>query len=430
MSICRNASPWLALDAGGEWRTLACSVARARADVLMGQEPAQPVREVIRRSWQRSCSTGVDPDHATAPSVMSANEASARWEQHPLREAEPLLRDLFDELVYDTRQLVLICDRDGSVIWRYGHPQTLQDAVGMHADLGSNWSERSVGTNAIGTALAERHPLQVFSTEHFAEWVHGWTCSAAPVRDPLTREVVGVIDLSGLADTAHPHSLGFVAAAARLAESQLVRSAPVPAGTTVELHLLRGEYPTLISAGGPRMLSVRHAELLALLAIRPEGWSAEALAIALYGERGKSVTVRSEVSRLRQCVGPIVQTRPYRLADSVRSDIVELQRLLEDDRLHASLELYRGQFVSRSELPLIVEWRHWLDGQLRSAVLRCNDPTAIERYLRCGEGHDDEQAMDRLLDLLAPADPRSEALRRHRTPAPGPLVEHGCRSAR
>ena len=77
----------------------------------------------------------------------------------------------------------------------------------------------------MGTALAVDHSLQVFSAEHFATPVHGWTCSAAPLHDPVSGKLLGVLDLSGPLQTAHPHSLALVTAAARMVEAVLLRGA-------------------------------------------------------------------------------------------------------------------------------------------------------------------------------------------------------------
>ena len=52
------------------------------------------------------------------------------------------------------------------------------------------------GTNGVGTAIAVDHPVQIFSAEHFSRSIHGWTCSGAPVHDPETGKVLGIIDLS------------------------------------------------------------------------------------------------------------------------------------------------------------------------------------------------------------------------------------------
>ena len=52
-------------------------------------------------------------------------------------------------------------------------------ADSMNFTEGALRSENGAGTNAIGTALAADHALQVFATERFVEVVQAWTCSAA-----------------------------------------------------------------------------------------------------------------------------------------------------------------------------------------------------------------------------------------------------------
>ena len=61
---------------------------------------------------------------------------------------------------------------------------------------GARYSEATGGTNGIGTVLAADHALQVFAFEHFNERHHGWTCSGAPIHDPRSGRVLGVVDLS------------------------------------------------------------------------------------------------------------------------------------------------------------------------------------------------------------------------------------------
>ena len=84
----------------------------------------------------------------------------------------------------------------------------------MNFAVGALWSESGAGTNAIGTALAADHAVQVFAAEHFNEVVQAWTCAAAPVHDPDTGEVLGVIDLTSKMSTVHPHSFAVAVATA------------------------------------------------------------------------------------------------------------------------------------------------------------------------------------------------------------------------
>ena len=51
---------------------------------------------------------------------------------------------------------------------------------------------------------------------------HPWTCSAwAPIHDPSTGELIGVVDLTSDLRTAHPHTLSLATLAAQAAEAKL-----------------------------------------------------------------------------------------------------------------------------------------------------------------------------------------------------------------
>ena len=97
----------------------------------------------------------------------------------------------------------------------------LRAAGDMNFAEGTLWSEGGAGTNAIGTAIALDHAVQVFGPEHFSDPVQRWTCSAAPIHDPDTGAVIGVIDLTGDLSTVHPHSLAVATATARAVEASL-----------------------------------------------------------------------------------------------------------------------------------------------------------------------------------------------------------------
>jgi transcriptional regulator of acetoin/glycerol metabolism len=62
-----------------------------------------------------------------------------------------------------------------------------------------SWDELSSGTNAIGTALSLKAPVQVHAAEHFCAGIKPWSCSAVVLRDPASGEMLGVLDVSGTA---------------------------------------------------------------------------------------------------------------------------------------------------------------------------------------------------------------------------------------
>lgn len=66
----------------------------------------------------------------------------------------------------------------------------------------------------------------------------------------------------------------------------------------------------------------RHAEILYLLGTCREGKTAAQLAADLFGDAGRAITVRAELSRLRKHLSGIVVTQPYRFEDSVAVELL------------------------------------------------------------------------------------------------------------
>ena len=154
--------------------------------------------------------------------VADADETSARWEVHPLAEMAPLIRSCLAASADESRHLIVVSDANGVLLWVEGNATVrLRAADSMNFAEGTLWSEGGAGTNAIGTALAAEHAVQVFASEHFNEVVQEWTCAAAPVHDPDTGQVIGVIDLTGEMPTVHPHSMAVATATAQAVEAQL-----------------------------------------------------------------------------------------------------------------------------------------------------------------------------------------------------------------
>jgi hypothetical protein len=68
-------------------------------------------------------------------------------------------------------------------------------------------------------------------------------------------------------------------------------------------------------------LGTRHAEILLALVRHPDGRSAAQLAVDLFGDPSRTVTVRAEVSRLRRTLGPLLNSSPYRIAPDVQTSL-------------------------------------------------------------------------------------------------------------
>jgi transcriptional regulator of acetoin/glycerol metabolism len=214
---------WAGLEAGVDARKWATLLRRAHEASLRSGRTSKLVRGVIADSWDRCKQAGVDAGSPGAPRLLDDQDTSERWHEHPLSRATEVLRTVLGDLLYDARHIVVVSDADGTILWSDGHPDVLRASEGIRFTPGHAWSEQAAGTNAVGTALAADHALQVFSAEHYREEVHPWQCSAAPVHDPETGAPLGAIDVTGSYRTAHPHTLAMVQLAARLVEQQLRR---------------------------------------------------------------------------------------------------------------------------------------------------------------------------------------------------------------
>ncbi|MGO9958419.1 MAG: GAF domain-containing protein [Solirubrobacteraceae bacterium] len=269
-------NPWLAIDVATAPAERAREVRRVWERFVVGdrecftaRDDPHSVRDPIAASWRRCAAAGVDPSsHRIAPVVADADETAARWEIHPLAEMAPLIRDCLAASADESGHLIVVSDAGGVLLWLEGNPQVrMRAADSMNFAEGTLWSEGGAGTNAIGTALAARHAVQVFATEHFNEGVQSWTCAAAPVHDPDAGQVIGVIDLTGEMSTVHPHSMAVATATAQAVEAQL-RCQMLDRD-----NRLRARYGELLTAGpGPRALVAPSGRVIVS---NPLGWLPE-----------------------------------------------------------------------------------------------------------------------------------------------------------
>jgi sigma-54 dependent transcriptional regulator, acetoin dehydrogenase operon transcriptional activator AcoR len=149
------------------------------------------VRPQIERSWRRSRQSGVrsDGDPATRHAAFDPD-------RRLLRLAQPVLDRLADE-VTGADMTVILTDPRGLVLdRRAGSPALLRGLDRVFLAPGHMYSEDTVGTNGIGTAAEDRDVAWVVGSEHYAEWLRWLSCAGAPIRDPITGRVEGVLDLT------------------------------------------------------------------------------------------------------------------------------------------------------------------------------------------------------------------------------------------
>ncbi len=193
-------------------------LAAAREKFFSGRSlPDGLVPAPILRSWQRCAEKGLDAGDSIHAEPLTSTELRQLQQQNEALRllSRPELATLRSEAKL-TESVVILTDAKGTVLDVVGSPEFAGEAARVSLQPGVAWSEMSTGTNAIGTAMAERRAIAVHGAEHFFE-PHGILhCAASPIFDPFGK-LAGVLDMSGHATAEHTHALGLV----RLAVEQI-----------------------------------------------------------------------------------------------------------------------------------------------------------------------------------------------------------------
>jgi GAF domain len=378
---------------------------------------------VVADSWLRSVAAGVDVDASEPPITLDRDVLTDYRARHPLAKVFPLLYDVLGRAAEDCDSVMAVTDARGQLLWVRGKPWVLRQAESIRFVEGAQWDEGHAGTNAPGTALRLDAPVTITSAEHFVRPVQRWSCAAAPVHEPGSGTILGVIDITGGQAVESPQTIAMVRAAARMAEAELARDAAVAAArlpqprevaaasraqpqAEISLSAL-GRSECVISTGTATFrLSPRHSEIMVILASCPGGLTGDELAYMLYPADVTSCTPRAELVRLRALLGGrLFTSRPYRLTCEVKSDWAAMSAQLAAGNLAEALRLYRGPLLPHSEAPGVTELRADLDRGLRAALLTTGQPECLVSWTRTRWGASDLPIWRRLCAVLPPDSP-------------------------
>ena len=204
------------------------SIAQARRQWIEGAAARPPLPAIepwITRSWQRCLGAGQQPQQALSYEAVSRAQARELGERNrPLvTAARPVLERLSRTLA-DTRYFPILTDAQGIVVDVGALPETSESSERRALDLariGVDLSEPTVGTTAIGAALAEQAPVWLHRGEHFFDATSVYSCAGAPLFGP-DGACVGMLDLTGVNVQERPELKHLAAMSARSIENALV----------------------------------------------------------------------------------------------------------------------------------------------------------------------------------------------------------------
>lgn len=181
----------------------------------------QDHRSIIEKSHQRSQKFGIDANIIFPRKVAVLDEFEEKLEKSNelIQIATPLLTEL-NSIIKGSGYFIILTDNEGCILKILGDNQITQAAERMRIIPGAYMSEKSIGTNAMGTALIEDKPIQVTATEHFISAFHSWTCSASTIHSSENK-IIGTINLTGDSFKVHQHTLGLVVATVKAIENEI-----------------------------------------------------------------------------------------------------------------------------------------------------------------------------------------------------------------
>ena len=391
------------------------------------------LRPVVLDSWLRSHGHTIDPDRAPQRPALSAEELAVLRETHPIGRVLPVVQRLLQQEASDSGFIVAVGDAAGRLLWVDGDYALRSRAEDIGFAAGVDWSEQAVGTSAPGSAIALNHSIQVMGAEHYARAVHEWSCTAAPVHDPASGSILGVIDVTGGDGAASPHLMPLVEATVAAVHAELKleslraliererltpkrRSAATSQATAAPRKMpprlvTLGRDPALLEyAGLSHQIGGRHGEILLALAASPRGLNSAQLADAVYGDEGAEQTLRAELVRLRKWLAaqelPIeLASRPYRLVGPLRVDALETLEAIGRGAHRLALAAYEGQLLPASEAPIATQLRVDVDATLREALLQSAAAEPLFEYAQ-NWGQNDAEVWETLLQVLPPLSPK------------------------
>lgn len=181
-------------------------------EYISGENWMPSIRQQIVESWTRCEQAGVNPYNHELQSKLdeAAPHRTLVKKQELITIAVPFMANLY-EFVRGSGFVVVLSDERGYILEMFGDEDMLNNPRTSNFFHGACWREEEAGTNAIGTALVLKRPIQVSGAEHYCQKHHCLTCSGAPILDDCG-QIIGILDMSGPFALSHMHTLGMVVA--------------------------------------------------------------------------------------------------------------------------------------------------------------------------------------------------------------------------
>ncbi|GAB3757229.1 sigma-54-dependent transcriptional regulator EatR [Ramlibacter monticola] len=225
--------------------------------------------DAVAHSWARCIQQhGLDPSQSRRPPVVGSGDLPTRQRRMAavIDCARYEMTTLYQQLG-DPELAVVLTDTDGVILHMVTSQEFERLAQPLGLEVGAVWSEAEVGTNGMGTCVAEAAPVVVQQADHFLSQYTGLTCSAVPIYDPAG-QMTAVLDVSSSSVQPQKHLLLLLGMTARMIENRLIdirfRDAhPIHFHSRPEFVYTLHEGRLVVDEGG-RILAANHSAAMQL----------------------------------------------------------------------------------------------------------------------------------------------------------------------
>lgn len=258
----------------------------------------------------------VDADSPTPPYMAELGESML------VRVAAPILDQLGRELV-DEPVVIILTDANGTVLARRGGNRELH----RHLDKvllapGFTYGESQMGTNGIGTALESGRATLIEGREHFADSLGEFACAGAPIKHPMTGQLLGVLDITSLAERSNALLIAFAKLSAkRISQAMLDNASLLERALLEDYYLISQHSGRPVIALGDRVTMINEPA-------RRSFTSADQVALLDHlRESGQGPVEHTAIADLPSGVTARLNSRPSFAAEQLAGMVIQIQPL-------------------------------------------------------------------------------------------------------
>jgi len=176
----------------------------------------------VVRSWQRCLNQGLLAQQPVVFDQISAQQLRRTLDANqPLIEAAKPVLEHLGRAIVNTRYFAILTNAQGVVVDVSGAVDRTDPRAHLITRIGTDLSERSIGTTAIGTALTELQSVWLHRGEHFFDSTSVYSCAGAPLFGP-DGACVGMLDVTGVEAVERPELKHLVTQSASKIENAML----------------------------------------------------------------------------------------------------------------------------------------------------------------------------------------------------------------